>query len=652
MRLPPLKLLLAAFIVFLGAFLLYSPVLLLPNIYDTLLHIRINGGLTFANVWLPTDAFGFYRPFTFAPMLLVRALFGDYPAWLLSLLNITHHAVDAALLIWLIQRLTGKYLPAILAGILFAIFPFSYQAVAVYGHNVHPQLVTVLLVNLHQFISALNNKDASPFRRWRGVLIVFVIGLLTHESYVLAGPFAFILTSLFLIELPINWQPTTLTQYATRNVKQFAPAILLTLTGTLYILLYQFLPISRAPQADSAVGSFGQKALYLVQGVTWPFGRIGNLLGIDSAQTIILVALAITLLLSVIAWRRQWQLLLFGWGWWLLASILIAIPLPTGYLLNGPRLLYLGSIGVALIWAAILSDWFDSGRFRQTMATVALLFMLFVSVQFIGQRLAAYAELTQGIGRIRQSKTQALVLVNLPQWLAPVENSWPVGAEFVQQLGPYLFAEEWTGNNLLESVPTAAVKVDEVLSQVRYGYEVHNQAEWDVISAEWPNSAIPSDVYITRYLEDGTTFDYTGRFTPWQYDDTLATFDSYVLHSAEAYYCDEDVRLTSVWSYPANQPPPGTVSIFAQLLNGDGTLASQNDGGPLGLPTTRIELNDGWQLVDVRNLTTPEGNLPDILNGQVLLGVYDFTTGTREVALSNGESLADNAVRLPITYCR
>ena len=62
---------------------LYWRALRLPLIYDTLLHIRIVGGLTWGSVWLPTEAFGFYRPMTFFPMLLIRQLFDGYPAWLL-----------------------------------------------------------------------------------------------------------------------------------------------------------------------------------------------------------------------------------------------------------------------------------------------------------------------------------------------------------------------------------------------------------------------------------------------------------------------------------------------------------------------------------------------------------------------------------------
>ncbi|HFC11332.1 MAG TPA: hypothetical protein ENJ56_00710, partial [Anaerolineae bacterium] len=183
---------------FILGFSLYLPVLLLPNIYDTLLHIRISGGLNWRTVWLPTEAFGFFRPNTFTPMLLVRAIFGNYPPAILILINITQHALNGVLLAALILRLTQNQFQAVTSALLFLFFPFSYQAVAVYGHNVHPQVVMVLLVGLHGVMGGRGKgkgeREKWKVGRWVFVGIVFVMGLLTHESFVLFGLFAFLIT--------------------------------------------------------------------------------------------------------------------------------------------------------------------------------------------------------------------------------------------------------------------------------------------------------------------------------------------------------------------------------------------------------------------------------------------------------------------------
>ena len=137
------------------AFILYWPVLKLPLIYDTLLHIRITGELNWGSVWLPADSFGFYRPLTFVPLLLIKDLFDGYPAWLLQGLNWLQHGLNVALLSWLALRLwPERPWRSWLAGLFFAVFPFSYQALAVYGHNVHLTTTGLLLLGLHTYLSA------------------------------------------------------------------------------------------------------------------------------------------------------------------------------------------------------------------------------------------------------------------------------------------------------------------------------------------------------------------------------------------------------------------------------------------------------------------------------------------------------------------
>jgi len=120
-----------------SAVILYWPTLHLPLIYDSLLHIRVATELDLVTVWLPTETFGFYRPLTFLPMLIIRGWFGYYPAWLLHGLNVGQHALNALLLFALSWRLWRKPGWSVAAGLLLALFPFAYQAVAVYGHNVH-----------------------------------------------------------------------------------------------------------------------------------------------------------------------------------------------------------------------------------------------------------------------------------------------------------------------------------------------------------------------------------------------------------------------------------------------------------------------------------------------------------------------------------
>ncbi len=173
------------------AIILYWPSLRLPVIYDSLLHIRISDDLTLANVWLPTQKFGFYRPLTFVPLILIQKLFGAYPNWLLHGLNVAQHGLNAALLFLLAWRLWHNWTRAFIVGLLFALFPFSFQAIAVYGHNVHPATTGLILLGLHTYLKAEGGRQKaeaphSPF-------------LIPHSSFLIPHSSFFIPHSSFLI---------------------------------------------------------------------------------------------------------------------------------------------------------------------------------------------------------------------------------------------------------------------------------------------------------------------------------------------------------------------------------------------------------------------------------------------------------------------
>ncbi|MCA9954738.1 MAG: hypothetical protein KC434_08465 [Anaerolineales bacterium] len=355
-RLSPKRLLsLIILLVVLLASWLYWPTLRLPLIYDTLLHIRITGGLNFASVWLPTEAFGFYRPMTFFPMLVIKQLFDGYPAWLLHGNNVVQHAINAGLLAWLSWRLWPDWRRALAAGAIFATFPFSYQAVTVYGHNVHPAITGLMLLGLHSYLTAVSHPKAATqsgtekkVRQWLLVTwLLFGLMVLTHETAVLFGGLAAL--------VHICARPELLTQWR-QLLRQ--PWRWYLLAGIVYLVVYQFLPISRAPQAAEVGRDLWLNGLYLLQAAVFPIAWFAHLLPNVSGQLIILVGFGLVLAASGwLAWRKPaWRApLLLAWGWWAAASALLGVTLATDYLLHGPRLLYLGSVGVALLWTHLLA---------------------------------------------------------------------------------------------------------------------------------------------------------------------------------------------------------------------------------------------------------------------------------------------------------
>jgi hypothetical protein len=632
------------------AVLLYWPALELPLIYDDLLHIRIVKELDFVTVWLPAEAFGFYRPLTFYPLLLIKLLFGHYPAWLLHGLNVAQHGLNVALLVWLSWRLWRRPGWAMLAGFLLALFPFSYQAVTVYGHNVHPATAGLILLGLHTGLSALIG-NGSAGRCWLVTVAFFILALLSHESAVLFGPFlALVIWNLPAADSAHSW-PT--------RWRRWRPAVWFTLAGAAYALLYQLLPITRAPQAAGSGLALWPKILYLLQAATFPLSWLGRWLAGQPA-VIILIALAMTL--GLVAWRVRQPgnrpTLGLGWAWGSAASLLVALPLPVTYLLHGPRLLYLSSIGLAIVWAVLLDPWAARSRLARAAWLAVTVVVLLAGWWFVRGRLADYARLTRPLATVESVMSdrpveEGVLLVNWPQWLAPERNTYPAGVEFVAMLGDYLFIEELLAENSGLDRPAQAVRVPDLLSAPGYGYAIHEQAAGQGIAADWAPAG--SQLFVVHYEADGPVAGHNGGFSPAADSPAqpLAVMGPYELLEAIAEACQGEIRVLTTWQWlaagsPAGEPLSASTSLFIQLLDPAGQLVAQADGPPLGLRPDLFTLPPGWQVLDRRVIPAAAGPMGQ----RIVLGVYDFATGQRYPARdSQGRPLPDSAYNLSLTTC-
>ncbi|MBN1317631.1 MAG: hypothetical protein JXA42_19260 [Anaerolineales bacterium] len=644
-----------AAIVSLAALVLYWPSMRLPVIYDSLLHIRIAKGLDMLSVWLPTGKFGFYRPLTFFPLLVIRAIFGAYPAWLLHGLNVFQHALNAILVALLSWRLWQDGTRSLATGLLFALFPFSYQAIAVYGHNVHPSTANLMLLGLHAYLNAVQNGKK---RWWAATGILFFSSLISHETAILFGPLAAL--------VHWNFRPELLRKSKARLktiLSRSTPWLAFTLLGGAYAILYQLLPISRTPQALEQGNNLVTKGLYLTQAAVHPFAWLAHILTDLSAVTIVTIGLVLTLALTI--WRAREKAgrlaLLLGWGWWGMASLVIAIPLPTSYLLHGPRLLYLGSIGVAILWATLLQpqrpqvmgESFGKEHFGGRLIQAAVLvFILITGWRFVRSELALYTQLATPILNVRVEMTgrppeEGVLLVNLPGWLAPQRNTYAVGSEHAAMMGHHLFIDELVNVNLQADRPTRVIKLPELLNDPGYPYGIFGNSDLSQpIQAGWAPAG--SHVFITTLKINGVESTYTGCLAPSGSKGTpVATFGQYILHASEIEQCGGMVQSITQWSLTGDQPAPASVSLFMQLLDGQGQLVSQADGPPLGLRSDLIHMNDDWNITDRRLFSVNEEQ-----NLQLVLGAYDYITGER-LAANDAEQnpLPDNALRLPVGNC-
>jgi hypothetical protein len=655
----------------LAATVLYWPTLSLPILYDDLLHIRITGSLNWLTVWLPTTAFGFYRPFTFAPLLAIKSIFGYYPAWLLHAINIAQHAVNAALLAALAWRLWRRPVRALGCGLLFAVFPFSYQAIAVYGHNVHPAIAGLFLLGLHTYLSAIRAQPGRAWKWWALTGAIFAVSLLTHESAVLFGVFALlagwadrdrpsrsVLPSLPQDDLDRRRRSSSIDFVDWLRHPAIAWLIFVGL-GAAYIVVYQFLPISRTPQAASVeAGGAWPKALYFLQAAAYPFTWFAHWLRWMTADTLILISVGLTLALAAWAARKSEHRLplLFGGMWWALASILLGASLTADYLLHGPRLLYLGSAGLALAWAVLIESLLDIPKVGRIAGGLFLALILLTNWRFVSARLADYARLTEPVRVVAaemkaRPKDSGVLLVNLPQWYSPPENTYALGAEFAAMLGHYLFADELIDQNVEGAHVTRAIEIQELRTPTDYAYGVHaqsplDQLAWGADSREW-------HVFITHYTPDGPATTHTGWINPSLSGSTpLASFGPYQLVAAEAVACGDTTHVALTWQITT--PPadlPATVSAFVHVIDSDQQMLGQADGPPLGLRPQLFPEGADHQIHDVRRIENSASAFG--APAQLRVGIYDYANGQRFPALAAGHApLPDDIYYLPVTPCQ
>jgi Flp pilus assembly protein TadD len=118
------------------AFLLYIPALQNGFVaYDDDQYItdnaHVRAGMTWSNVkWaFTTTDVSNWHPLTWLSYMADVELFGVSAA-AMHFTNVLIHAINAALLFWLLQRATGSWVPSLFAALLFAVHPLNVQSVA------------------------------------------------------------------------------------------------------------------------------------------------------------------------------------------------------------------------------------------------------------------------------------------------------------------------------------------------------------------------------------------------------------------------------------------------------------------------------------------------------------------------------------------
>jgi len=512
------------------------------------------------------------------------------------------------------------------------------------------------------------------------VLLLMTLGLLTHENGL------FILPAL----VGVDWvmRPGSPLRDRARRLWPFA------VPPALFAALWLLIPKS-SEQGLNSLADIGRNMVPFLQTLVFPLLPVVRL-GSGDVWPLALLALAVVAAFGLLAWRagagRLWA---FALGWFTLSALPALLFLGPAYVYGSPRLSYLPSIGVALLWGlpvlwmndrrrttadrrpqadtrsepATHSSSFSSlqtrisyfvfrifsavgGRWSAVSIALTMVYiasLLFPPLPFIRCQLDFYDETSRFARGMAAAGAAApagreVVFVNAPFFFSstaarpdgcPSLYPWtPIGGVLIP---PYAQARDFVRFNGGSDRPVTGVT-----------YPDYNPG-WRTFGPEIDGAGLrahaTADATYVFDLMSGAFADLSAVWQPGagEVADPAATFgDALALVGAELRPEPERLIVALDWRVMGESATP--LAAFVHVYDAGGALVAQSDGPPgSGLaPQALWAAGDGLadeRVIDVAAL--PPGAY------RVAVGVYD-TDGTRLAAVSAGAPLADNVYTIGV----
>jgi len=621
--------------------LAYGDALRLPFFFDDMTHYVWLRSQTLTSIFIDATGRPYYRPLQFFLWKLYETLTGVDTVVGYHALSLFVHAIDATLVVVLVKRLTRseRWWPAITAGLIFALFPFSYQVVTLPASFTHPMVALFMLLT----VLAYDAFHTSGKRRW--IIAALICGVLAfgsnEGSLLLAGLIVLVewLRSPSLAEFTRRW----------RWVAVFGAM------AALYFAWYQ----SRPHDVSNGFGlrsveTILQNAIYTLQGLTFPLQPLGRVLmvtGLSDQLAVLIIAVPSLLALALLfALTKRFKHFIFGAGWFVVCLTPPVLILSHDYFINAPRVLYLASIGAAWLWTLAIdrvAGIIKPIGLRRGVAIAVTLLVLAPSFMFIRQRMDLHtlnaAPLNAALDVAAQSPTDVkLLFVNLPAWISTPQFWYPIGHEGALFMPSYSTMADFVSTNLNRPSQAVAVEFNSLSTPQPYYYGVYGPAlGWDELTLRVREAG---RVYFTTYAANKIDLIEAGRVSNSSEISSkpVAVFDDVaVIDQADWSSCAQRLQVRLNW----HALHEGDWHVFVQLLNPDGTLAAQHDSPPMmGLyPFWKFQKDD--QVEDVHSI-----DLAGLARAQaytLAVGLYDPANGERlSPRLFDGTQPADRAVRL------
>lgn len=586
-------------------------------------HFRWMEGRSIGSLLTDASGHGYYRPFSFILWQILHSILGQHDPFALHLLNVLAHAANAALVCWLAHQLTDHPIYASLAGLLFALYPFSYEAVPYVGSFVHP-LVTLFVLLTLTFYLQWRQGNA----RWAFAVahVTLTLGVFTQENAVIAPV---LLLALSLVKAP---RPRVLLRALSFLVEPvvFAAAWLI---------------VPKLPEVRTlSLEAMRANVLPFVQALIYPIAPLAN----RSATTLGILAALSLMALVALAWQARTQgLLTFGLLTWGLASLPSILILDNAYVLGSPRLFYLASVGVTLIWAmpVLIAERLLKLRGYWTLGIGVLVFAVcyLPSAGYVRCQLM-YQGLAGDVGRLMAEAARAtppersVTFVNLPYFFSSRGSGTECRSPFVFAptgavvIPPYADTRDFVIYNGGPDRPTLALAIRD--------YRPGGQTFGDPASIDQLRQQLGSSHVWVFDLIRWRLFDLSAAWQP-------------SAPPVQAQYTMNGVQISNVKSQTSKDravvsltwqviTPTPNVKVFAHVYNGNGKLVAQDDSLPADGFVPAAWCKPGDVITDTRTVVLtglPAGTY------RVTAGMYHEINTTRfEVRDASGARLPDDEI--------
>ena len=630
-----------------GTLALYREAIGLPFFFDDMIHLRWLDWHSLPTIWTTAEGLGYYRPLAMSVWKVSDLLLGGNDPQLYHGLNLLLHALNTILVAWMAWRIyrgPGRYGFSLLAAALFTTFPFSYQAVPSSSSLSKPLIAALVLGSVALYWEARRRNSG-----WWLALSLLLAAL---------APFAYetgVTVPLAIVVVEVLGRLRC--EFEHRSWWPILYMVLVWGVGLPVVMLME--PETGASLRLPDLANLWQNAVYLGQGLVFPIAPLATPLAeavpLDPYLLVALISiLGLVALWAFYRWMGHLALFWYGLSWFAVGVLPLWLMLDFAYVITSPRILYLGGVGSALIWAGVPAlFWFrrPSRVWARVLAAIMAVGMLVFNVAYVRQKMVLAEAVATPLWQAAEAAQEqgggaALLYLNVPAWVAPKKPVFRIGTEGLTFIPEYVRVQDWVAINAGVEPRIKAFMYDPVKQDWR-AYIGYAGQELDAEGVARRIRKVDA-VYRTDYTAGGLRFIEAGALDdgngPAAEDTFLGRFDQGLfLAERRAEPLDSELKLTLWWSVA--QVPQGNVTVFVHVYDGSGQLVAQRDGVPLaGLFSPKYWLA-GDQVRDVRLVFLPE-TLP-AGKYTVAVGWYDADTGQRLSAFDRqGQPVVQDAIRV------